>query len=88
MSAASGRQSKASIHASYTRSEYLILPVRDERKWPSGDDVKKSESQHRYAPTHCTSVLAKVGRLKEPTSLKKMGGKSRLTLASVFYSDV
>lgn len=26
MSAASGRQSKASIHASYTRSEYFILP--------------------------------------------------------------
>lgn len=27
ISAARGRQSKASIHASYTRSEYLILPV-------------------------------------------------------------
>lgn len=28
--AARGRQSKASIHSSYTRSEYLILPVKVE----------------------------------------------------------
>lgn len=34
MRAARGRQSKASIHASYTRSEYLILPVEYERGKP------------------------------------------------------
>lgn len=34
MRAARGRQSKASIHASYTRSEYLILPVGDKRGKP------------------------------------------------------
>lgn len=32
ISAARGRQSKASIHASYTLSEYLILPVMEEEE--------------------------------------------------------
>lgn len=32
ISAAKGRQSKASIHASYTLSEYLILPVMGENR--------------------------------------------------------
>lgn len=47
MSAASGRQSNASIQASYTRSEYFILPETDCKTTRLVGDVQPSGRQYR-----------------------------------------
>lgn len=44
ISAASGRQSKASIHASYTLSEYLILPVMGGNRAGKGENAKSNNT--------------------------------------------
>lgn len=44
ISAARGRQSKASIHASYTLSEYLILPVMGGNRAGRGEHAKSNNT--------------------------------------------
>lgn len=53
ISAAKGRQSKASIHASYTLSEYLILPVMGGNRAGRGEHAKSNNT----ALIHWGSVL-------------------------------
>lgn len=53
ISAARGRQSKASIHASYTLSEYLILPVMGGNRAGKGEHAKSNNT----ALIHWGSVL-------------------------------
>ena len=61
ISAARGRQSKASIHASYTLSEYLILPVM------GGNRAGKEEhaKSNNVALIHWGSVLVWDGKAIE-----------------------
>lgn len=58
ISAARGRQSKASIHASYTLSEYLILPVMGRNGAGRTEDAKSNNG----ALIHQGSSLASDGK--------------------------
>jgi len=66
ISAARGRQSKASIHASYIRSEYLILPVMGGNRAGRGEHAKLNNA----VLIHRGSVLDWDG--KAPQSARKL----------------
>lgn len=64
--AARGRQSKASIHASYTLSEYLILPVMGWGDRAGKGEHAKSNNNALITLGHC----ARLGRKASPKCQK------------------